>query len=83
MQFANALINHIARFIRLDFHEELNADMLVMEPIYAVDFRTYEVEKRELWYEVVENEMSQLRMRCIGGGTPDNGSQPRGLLSST
>lgn len=60
MQYANAINNLVARFIRLDFHEELKADMLVMERIYAIDFRTYEVEKRELWYEVFEDEMSQL-----------------------
>ena len=60
LQYANAINNLVARFIRLDFQEELKADMLVMERIYAIDFRTYEVEKRELWYEVFEDEMSQL-----------------------
>lgn len=60
MQFANAINNLVAKFIRLDFNEELQADMLVMERIYAIDYRSFEVEKRELWLEVFENELLEL-----------------------
>lgn len=60
LQYANSINSLLAKFIRLDYHEELKADMLVMERIYAIDFRTYEVEKRELWWEVFEDEILQL-----------------------
>jgi serine/threonine protein kinase len=60
MQFANSINNLIAKFIRLEYHKELMADMLVMERIYAIEFRTYEVEKRKLWWEVFEYEIEQL-----------------------
>ncbi len=60
MQYANAINGLVSKFIRLNYHEALKADMLVMERIYAIDYRTYEVEKRELWWEVFEDEMAQL-----------------------
>jgi tRNA A-37 threonylcarbamoyl transferase component Bud32 len=34
--------------------------MLVMERIYPIDFRSYEVEVRELWLDVFEQEIKQL-----------------------
>ena len=60
MKFANTVNGLVARFIRMDFDEALNAEMLVMERIYPIDYRAYEVEKRELWWEVFEHEMAQL-----------------------
>lgn len=60
MKFANTINNLIVKFIRLDFNEALNAEMLVMERIYPLDYRAYEVEKRELWYDVFEDELMQL-----------------------
>jgi serine/threonine protein kinase len=59
MQFANAVNSLVARFVRLD---ELNEDteMLVMERLYPMDFRAYEFEKRELWLDVFEHELTQL-----------------------
>ena len=44
----------------MDFDEALQAEMLVMERIYPIDFRAYEVEKRELWIDVFEDELKQL-----------------------
>ena len=60
MKFANSVNGLVARFIKLDFSEELQAEMLVMERIYPIDYRAYEVEKRELWWEVFEHELAAL-----------------------
>jgi tRNA A-37 threonylcarbamoyl transferase component Bud32 len=60
MQYANNINGLVVRFIRLDFHEVLQAEMLVMERIYPIDFRSYEVEVRELWLDVFEQEIKQL-----------------------
>jgi serine/threonine protein kinase len=40
----------------LDYNEE----MLVMERLYPIDYRAYEIEKRELWLEVFEDGLKQL-----------------------
>lgn len=60
MKFANGVNDLVAHFIRLDFDDTLQAEMLVMERIYPMDYRAYEVEKRELWWEVYEHELQQL-----------------------
>lgn len=60
MKFANAVNGLVAKFIRLDFNEELQAEMLVMERIYPLDYRSYEVEIRQLWLDVFEDELQQL-----------------------
>ncbi len=59
LQFANKVNGLVVRFIRLD---ELNdeAEMLVMERLYPMDFRAYEYESRELWLDVFEDELHQL-----------------------
>ena len=48
MKFANGVNDLIVKFIRLDINEAFNSDMLVMERLYPLDFRAYEVGKREL-----------------------------------
>lgn len=60
MKFANGINSLVAKFLRLEFNEELNAEMLVMERIYPIDFRSYEIEVRELWLDVFEDEIKQL-----------------------
>lgn len=60
MKFANVVNGLVARFIRLDFDESLQAEKLVMERIYPIDYRAFEVEKRELWCDVFEDELRQL-----------------------
>ncbi len=60
MQFANRINNLVAKFIRLDFNETIQAEMLVMERIYPIDFRSYEVEIRELWFDVFVDEITAL-----------------------
>lgn len=60
MRFANGVNDLIVKFIRLDLSEELNADLLVMERLYPMDFRAYEQERRLLWLDVFEDELKQL-----------------------
>ena len=60
MKFANSINDLVVKFIRLDYNDELQSEMLVMERIYPIDFRAYEVEIRELWLDVFENELSKL-----------------------
>ncbi len=83
MQFANNINSLMVKFIRLDFNEGLNAEMLVMERLKPMDFRAYEVEIRELWWSVFEDELTALhqagfvhrdlkRPSNIGGQAFDN-----------
>ena len=60
MKFANTVNDLVVKFIRLDYNDELEAEMLVMERIQPIDFRAYEVEIRELWFEVFYDELKAL-----------------------
>jgi serine/threonine protein kinase len=60
MRYANGINNLLAKFIRLDFNIDLDVEMLVMERIYPIDFRAYEIEIRELWLDVFIDELHQL-----------------------
>ena len=60
MKFANKINNLICQFIKIDFDEKNNWELLVMERIYPIDYRSYEIEKRELWLDVFEDELKQL-----------------------
>ncbi len=60
MKYANRINGLVCRFIRLDVDENIGAEMLVMERIYPIDYRAYEVEKRVLWFDVFSDELSQL-----------------------
>ncbi len=60
MKFANGINELVVHFIRLDYDEKLEAEMLVMERVYPIDYRAYEIEKRELWYSVFEDELIEL-----------------------
>jgi serine/threonine protein kinase len=60
MRYANDINNLLAKFIRLDFNIDLDVEMLVMERIYPIDFRAYEIEIRELWLDVFIDELHQL-----------------------
>jgi len=48
MQFANTVNNLVVKFIRLDYNEDIQAEMLVMERLHPMDFRLIEVEIRTL-----------------------------------
>jgi serine/threonine protein kinase len=60
MKFANAVNSLVVTFIRLDFDEHNNWDFFVMERLHAIDYRSYEIEKRELWMDVLEHEVQLL-----------------------
>lgn len=60
LRFANNVNELMAKFIRLDYNEELQAEMLVMERIKPIDYRAYEVEIRELWFDVFFDEIKAL-----------------------
>ncbi|MBC6611431.1 hypothetical protein H8B15_10880 [Hymenobacter sp. BT507] len=44
----------------MEYNPTLDTDMLVMERIYPLDFRAYEVEMRELWLDVFTDELHAL-----------------------
>ena len=60
MKVANTINELVVKFIRLDYSDELQAEMLVMERIRPIDYRAHEVERRELWYDVFADELAQL-----------------------
>ncbi len=60
MKFANTVNGLVSQFIRLDFDESIQAELLVMERIHPMDYRAFEVEIRELWFSVFEDEMGAL-----------------------
>ena len=60
MKYANTVNGLVSKFLRLDYNDGLQAEMLVMERIYAIDYRAHEIEKRELWLNVFLDEMDQL-----------------------
>ena len=52
MRYANGANSLVVNFLRLEANAEAAADMLVMERVYPLDFRSHEVERRELWLSV-------------------------------
>ena len=60
MKYANAVNNLVVKFKRMDFNEAIEAEMLVMERIRPIDYRAYEIEIRELWIDVFEDELMAL-----------------------
>jgi len=62
MKFANSVNGLVVKFRRIEIDEIRNVEMLIMERLYPMDFRAYEIEKRELWFDVFENELKQLHL---------------------
>lgn len=60
MKFANGVNNLVVRFIRIDFDEDKQWERLVMERLFAMDYRSIEFEKRELIFSVFEDELQGL-----------------------
>lgn len=60
LKVANSINDLIARFIRIDYDEQRDWDMLVMERLYPLDFRSLELSKRELMLDVFTDELRQL-----------------------
>lgn len=63
MKFANEINELVVKFQRLERNENLDANMLVMERIYPIDFRAYEVEMREIWFDVFEEQIIDLHAK--------------------
>ncbi len=59
MKFANTINGLVVKFIRLDILPN-GAEALVMERLFPIDFRAYEYEKRQLLFEVFEDELDVL-----------------------
>jgi hypothetical protein len=60
LKFANTINGLLPTFFRLEFDAELQAEMLVMERLYPLDYRAWEYERRELVLSVFEDELSAL-----------------------
>lgn len=60
MKFANSINSLVVKFIRLEYSDEMQAEMLVMERLKPLDYRAYEVEMREVWWSVFEDELTEL-----------------------
>ncbi len=60
LKVANGINDLLVGFVRLDYDEARDWDMLVMERLYPIDFRSLEVSKRELLLDVFEDELRQL-----------------------
>lgn len=60
LKFSNQVNALLPRFIRLDFDKETQCEMLIMERLYPLDYRAWEVERRELVLSVFEDELKQL-----------------------
>lgn len=60
MQYANRINDLVVNFIRLDLDEAKGWEMLVMERLYPLDFRTYEYEARTLQVDIFAEELEQL-----------------------
>ncbi|RCR66253.1 hypothetical protein [Larkinella punicea] len=60
LKIANQINGLVAQFIRLDYDEANEWDMLVMERLYPLDFRSIEISKRELLLDVFEDELTEL-----------------------
>ena len=58
--FSNGINDLVVKFIRLDYDDAAASNMIVLERLYPVDFRAYELEKRELWFDVFRDELQQL-----------------------
>lgn len=63
MLFANAVNGLVVKFHRIDNHPLLDENMIVMERIYPIDFRSYEVEMREIWFDVFEDQLKELHAK--------------------
>lgn len=60
MRYANGINSLVCQFHRLDYDDKNEWDMLIMERIHALEFRTFDVHKRELIFEVFEDDLRKL-----------------------
>ncbi|MFN9320940.1 MAG: hypothetical protein ACK58Q_10175 [Chitinophagales bacterium] len=50
MKFANSVNNLVCKFIRLELMSD-DTELLVMERLYPMDYRSLEFEKRDLYFD--------------------------------
>lgn len=60
LKFANSVNDLLVQFIRLDLEDESNTEMLVMERLFPLDYRAFDVEKREIISSVFEDQLKEL-----------------------
>ncbi len=60
MKFANNVNGLVVKFLGIEIDNDTQNEMLVMERLYPMDFRAYEVIKRELWFDVFVDEIKEL-----------------------
>ncbi|MEO8512025.1 MAG: hypothetical protein ABI543_00565 [Ignavibacteria bacterium] len=60
MKYANKINGLVVKFLNIDIDDETQNEMLVMERLYPMDYRAFEIVKRELWYDVFEDEIKEL-----------------------
>lgn len=60
MTFANQVNDLVVHFRRVEAAPDQTTQMLVMERLYPLDFRAYEISRRILWFDVFEHELRQL-----------------------
>ncbi|HOY14386.1 MAG TPA: hypothetical protein PLY70_14655, partial [Saprospiraceae bacterium] len=60
MKFANNINDLVVKFKRLEYNDVLQGEMLIMERLYPMDYRAYEVSKRALWLDVFFDEIHEL-----------------------
>ncbi len=58
MKFANSINNLVCKFIRVDIDEP--NQILVMERLEVLDFRTFEIEIRETMFKQLEDKLNEL-----------------------
>ena len=63
MRYANNINNLICRFQRLDYDDENKWDLLIMERIHGIEFRSFEIGKRETFFETFEADLKELHRK--------------------
>ncbi len=65
MKFANSINGLVVQFVKLDLLTD-DTEVLVMERLYPIDFRAFQSERRQLIFEVFEDELIQLHKHgCV------------------
>lgn len=63
MRYANNINSLVCQFHRLDYDDENKWDMLIMERIHAIEFRSFEIGKREIFFETFEADLKELHQK--------------------
>lgn len=63
LKTANIINDLVVKFIRMDYDDAHSWEMLVMERLYPMDYRSLEFEKRILLFDVFEDELKELHKK--------------------